>query len=163
MSSLYRYFSCKRARSYSPTVSYMIGIINTSNRTCCLYKNKSELKLIIELVSKSVIYFEMLNNLSTVQSQKPDQGQSKAVGAQIGKWSGQQYQSGIGQQPTGHEVSSGPHWSWSVLANFTSLTLLVSKSQSSAVAAQPGQASGQQNQLASGQQPLGHSVSSGPH
>ena len=55
------------------------------------------------------IFFEMLfinniNNVSAVRSQKPDQGQSKAVGAQIGKWSGQQYQSGIGQQPTGHEV-----------------------------------------------------------
>ena len=142
----------------------MASLINTSNRNMLPVQKKSELKLIIELVSKSVIYFEMLHhNINNVQSQKPDQGQSKAVGAQIGKWSGQQYQSGIGQQPTGHEVSSGPHWSWSVLANFTSLTLLVSKSQSSAVAAQPGQASGQQNQLASGQQPLGHSVSSGPH
>ena len=134
-------------------------------------QKKSELKLIIELVSKSVIYFEMLyhniNNLSTVRSQKPDQGQSKAVGAQIGKWSGQQYQPGIGQQPTGHEVSSGPHWSWSVLANFTSWSLLVSKGQSSAVAAHPGYAaSGQQNQFSSGgtgQQPLGHGVISGSH
>ena len=145
----------------------MASLINTSNRNMLPVQKKSELKLIIELVSKSVIYFEMLNNLSTVQSQKPDQGQSKAVGAQIGKWSGQQYQSGMGQQPTGHEVSSGPHWSWSVLANFTSWTLLVSKGQSSAVAAQPGYAaSGQQNQFSSGgtgQQPLGHGVISGSH
>merc|ERR1712018_924134 len=86
-------------------------------------------------------------------------GQSAAVAAQYMP-SGQQYQLASGQQPPGHSVSSGPHPA--LAAIFTSFSLAETNGQSAAVAAQyiP---SGQQYQLASGQHPAGHSVSSGPH
>merc|ERR1712203_660548 len=74
--------------------------------------------------------------------------------------SGQQNQLASGQQPAGHEVSSGPHCLF--LAIFMSWAFLATKGQSAAVAAQY-MLSGQQNQLASGQHPAGHEVSSGPH
>merc|ERR1712012_809051 len=74
--------------------------------------------------------------------------------------SGQQNQLASGQQPAGHEVSSGPHCLF--LAIFMSWAFLATKGQSAAVAAQY-MLSGQQNQLASGQQPAGQEVSSGPH
>merc|ERR550532_411299 len=74
--------------------------------------------------------------------------------------SGQQNQLASGQQPAGHEVSSGPHCLF--LAVFMSWAFLATKGQSAAVAAQY-MLSGQQNQLASGQHPAGHEVSSGPH
>merc|ERR1712130_711361 len=77
-------------------------------------------------------------------------GQSAAVAAQY-MLSGQQNQLASGQQPAGHEVSSGPH-----------CLFLAMNGQSAAVAAQY-MLSGQQSQLASGQQPAGHEVSSGPH
>merc|ERR1712130_1051726 len=67
--------------------------------------------------------------------------------------SGQQNQLASGQQPAGHEVSSGPHCLF--LAIFMSWAFLATKGQSAAVAAQ--------YMLASGQQPAGHEVSSGPH
>merc|ERR1712226_1219630 len=86
-------------------------------------------------------------------------GQSAAVAAQY-MLSGQQYQLASGQQPLGHSVSSGPHPT--LTAIFTSFSLAETVGQSSAVAAQYW-LSGQQNQLASGQHPAGHSVSSGPH
>merc|ERR1711936_422245 len=73
--------------------------------------------------------------------------------------SGQQNQLASGQQPAGQEVSSGPHCLF--LAIFMSWAFLATKGQSSAVVAQY-LLSGQQNQLASGQHPAGHSVSSGP-
>merc|ERR1712223_2097329 len=73
--------------------------------------------------------------------------------------SGQQYQLASGQQPPGHSVSSGPHPA--LAAIFTSFSLTETNGQSAAVAAQY-MPSGQQYQLASGQQPPGHSVSSGP-
>merc|ERR1719239_1858725 len=60
----------------------------------------------------------------------------------------------------GHEVSSGPHCL--SLAIFMSWAFMATKGQSAAVAAQY-MLSGQQNQLASGQHPAGHEVSSGPH
>merc|ERR1712088_327058 len=78
-------------------------------------------------------------------------GQSAAVAAQYML---------SGQQTAGHEVSSGPHCLF--LATFMSWAFLVTKGQSAAVAAQY-MLSGQQNQLASGQHPAGHEVSSGPH
>merc|ERR1719150_2867477 len=74
--------------------------------------------------------------------------------------SGQQNQLASGQQPAGQEVSSGPHCLF--LAIFMSWAFLATKGQSAAVAAQY-MLSGQQNQLASGQQPAGQEVSSGPH
>merc|ERR1712002_1070274 len=86
-------------------------------------------------------------------------GQSAAVVAQY-MLSGQQNQLASGQQPAGHAVSSGPHCLF--LAIFMSWAFLATKGQSAAVAAQY-MLSGQQNQLASGQQPAGHAVSSGPH
>merc|ERR1719193_2640244 len=73
--------------------------------------------------------------------------------------SGQQNQLASGQHPAGHEVSSGPHCLF--LAIFMSWAFLATKGQSAAVAAQY-MLSGQQNQLASGQHPAGHEVSSGP-
>merc|ERR1712147_544432 len=85
-------------------------------------------------------------------------GQSAAVAAQY-MLSGQQNQLASGQQPAGQEVSSGPHCLF--LAIFMSWAFLATKGQSAAVAAQY-LLSGQQNQLASGQHPAGHSVSSGP-
>merc|ERR1719458_2431502 len=75
-----------------------------------------------------------------------------AVAAQY-MLSGQQNQLASGQQPAGHEVSSGPHCLF--LAIFMSWAFLATKGQSAAVAAQY-MLSGQQNQLASGQQPAGH-------
>merc|ERR1711970_1285708 len=86
-------------------------------------------------------------------------GQSAAVAAQY-MLSGQQNQLASGQQPAGHEVSSGPHCLF--LAIFMSWAFLATKGQSAAVAAQY-MLSGQQNQLASGQHPAGHEGSSGPH
>merc|ERR1712088_1127125 len=86
-------------------------------------------------------------------------GQSAAVAAQY-MLSGQQNQLASGQQPAGQEVSSGPHCLF--LAIFMSWAFLAMKGQSAAVAAQY-MLSGQQNQLASGKQPAGHSVSSAPH
>merc|ERR1712079_292496 len=86
-------------------------------------------------------------------------GQSSAVAAQY-LLSGQQNQLASGQQPAGHSVSSGPQV---VLTtdNFLGKVGIFLAGQSSAVAAQY-LLSGQQNQLASGQHPAGHSVSSGP-
>merc|ERR1712214_51954 len=86
-------------------------------------------------------------------------GQSSAVAAQY-LLSGQQNQLASGQHPAGHSVSSGPQV---VLITFNFLGMVGSffAGQSSAVAAQY-LLSGQQNQLASGQHPAGHSVSSGP-
>merc|ERR1719331_1626767 len=81
-------------------------------------------------------------------------GQSAAVAAQY-MLSGQQNQLASGQQPAGHEVSSGPHCLF--LAILMSWAFLATKGQSAAVAAQY-MLSGQQNQLASGQQPAGQSV-----
>merc|ERR1712223_1287646 len=75
-------------------------------------------------------------------------GQSAAVAAQY-MLSGQQNQLASGQQPAGQEVSSGPHCLF--LAIFMSWAFLATKGQSAAVAAQY-MLSGQQNQLASGQQ-----------
>merc|ERR1719461_2156104 len=86
-------------------------------------------------------------------------GQSAAVAAQY-MLSGQQNQLASGQQPAGQEVSSGPHCLF--LAIFISWAFLATKGQSAAVVAQY-MLSGQQNQLASGQQPAGQEVSSGPH
>merc|ERR1712203_296608 len=86
-------------------------------------------------------------------------GQSAAVAAQY-MLSGQQNQLASGQQPAGQEVSSGPHCL--LLAIFMSWAFLATKGQSAVVAAQY-MLSGQQNQLASGQHPAGHSVSSAPH
>merc|ERR1719322_2364737 len=86
-------------------------------------------------------------------------GQSAVVAAQY-MLSGQQNQLASGQQPAGQEVSSGPHCLF--FAIFMSLAFLATKGQSAAVAAQY-MLSGQQNQLASGQQPAGQEVSSGPH
>ena len=86
-------------------------------------------------------------------------GQSSGVAAQY--WlSEQQYQLASGQHPAGHSVSSGPQFVLNFLGigkNFTNGPL----GQSSGVAAQYW-LSEQQYQLASGQQPAGHSVSSGP-
>merc|ERR1719204_1997733 len=76
------------------------------------------------------------------------QGQSAAVAAQY-MLSGQQNQLASGQQPAGQEVSSGPHCLF--LAILMSWAFLATKGQSAAVAAQY-MLSGQQNQLASGQQ-----------
>merc|ERR1712045_1065246 len=86
-------------------------------------------------------------------------GQSSAVAAQY-LLSGQQNQLASGQHPAGHSVSSGPQV---VLTtdNFLGKVGIFFDGQSSAVAAQY-MLSGQQNQLASGQNPAGHSVSSGP-
>merc|ERR1711872_22889 len=81
-------------------------------------------------------------------------GQSAAVAAQY-MLSGQQNQLASGQQPAGHAVSSGPHCLF--LAIFMSWAFLATKGQSAAVAAQY-MLSGQQDQLASGQHPAGHSV-----
>merc|ERR1719341_1428456 len=81
-------------------------------------------------------------------------GQSAAVAAQY-MLSRQQNQLASGQQPAGHEVSSGPHCLF--LAIFMSWAFLATKGQSAAVAAQY-MLSGQQNQLASGQQPAEHKV-----
>merc|ERR1712212_1149267 len=86
-------------------------------------------------------------------------GESAAVAAQY-MLSGQQNQLASGQHPAGHDVSSGPHCLF--LAIFMSWAFLATKGQSAAVAAQY-MLSGQQNQLASGQHPAGHEVSSGPH
>merc|ERR1711971_145646 len=86
-------------------------------------------------------------------------GQSAAVAAQS-MLSGQQNQLASGQQPAGHEVSPDPHCLF--LAIFMSWASLATKGQSAAVAAQY-MLSGQQNQLASGQQPAGHEVSPDPH
>ena len=58
------------------------------------------------------------------------------------------------------EIVSGPHCLFLVI--FMSWAFLATKGQSAAVAAQY-MLSGQQNQLASGQQPAGQEVSSGPH
>merc|ERR550532_3585127 len=101
-------------------------------------------------------------------------GQSAAVAAQY-MLSGQQNQLASGQQPAGQSVVPEGHWvvaegHWVVptgshclfLAIFMSWAFLATKGQSAAVAAQY-MLSGQQNQLASGQQPAGHEVSSGPH
>merc|ERR1712106_1294116 len=74
--------------------------------------------------------------------------------------SGQQYQLASGQHPAGHEVSSDPHCL--LAAILVSFSLMATKGQSEAVAAQY-MLSGQQNQLASGQHPAGHEVSSDPH
>merc|ERR1712010_280341 len=101
-------------------------------------------------------------------------GQSAAVAAQY-MLSGQQNQLASGQQPAGQSVVPEGLWvvaegHWVVptgshclfLAIFMSWAFLETKGQSAAVAAQY-MLSGQQNQLASGQQPAGHEVSSGPH
>merc|ERR1711971_1541024 len=76
-------------------------------------------------------------------------GQSAAVAAQY-MLSGQQNQLASGQHPAGHEVSPDPHCL--PMAIFMSWAFLATKGQSAAVAAQY-MLSGQQNQLASGQQP----------
>merc|ERR1719341_930787 len=70
-------------------------------------------------------------------------GQSAAVGAQT-VTSSQQNQLGIGQQPPGQSVSSGPHCL--LLASFASLAILASSLQSAEVGAQ-FMLSAQQNQL----------------
>merc|ERR1711892_905637 len=86
-------------------------------------------------------------------------GQSAAVAAQY-MLSGQQYQLASGQHPAGREVSSDPHC---LLADILVIfALIAKKGQSAAVAAQY-MLSGQQYQLASGQHPAGHEVSSEPH
>merc|ERR1711992_515650 len=85
-------------------------------------------------------------------------GQSSAVAAQY-MLSGQQNQLASGQHPAGHSVSSGPQVVFTIFFGSKLGNLIVG--QSSAVAAQY-MLSGQQNQLASGQHPAGHSVSSGP-
>merc|ERR1711878_102373 len=85
-------------------------------------------------------------------------GQSSAVAAQY-LLSGQQNQLASGQHPAGHSVSSGPQVVFTTF--FGSKVGIFLAGQSSAVAAQY-LLSGQQNQLASGQHPAGHSVSSGP-
>merc|ERR1711953_162268 len=85
-------------------------------------------------------------------------GQSSAVAAQY-LLSGQQNQLASGQHPAGHSVSSGPQVVFTTF--FGSKLGNLMAGQSSAVAAQY-LLSGQQNQLASGQHPAGHSVSSGP-
>ena len=85
-------------------------------------------------------------------------GQSSGVAAQF-LLSGQQYQPVYGQHPDGHSTPEGQS---SVFATFFGSKLgNLMAGQSSAVAAQY-LLSGQQNQLASGQHPAGHSVSSGP-
>merc|ERR1711910_262289 len=84
---------------------------------------------------------------------------SAAVAAQYMP-SGQQYQLASGQHPAGHSVSSGPHPA--LTAIFRSFSLAETNGQSAAVAAQYI-SSGQQYQLASGQQPAGQLVSLGPH
>merc|ERR1712109_206814 len=86
-------------------------------------------------------------------------GQSSAVAAQY-LLSGQQNQLASGQHPAGHSVSSGPQVVLTT-ENFLGKVGIFLAGQSSAVAAQY-LLSGQQNQLASGQHPAGHSVSSGP-
>merc|ERR1712001_449583 len=87
-------------------------------------------------------------------------GQSSAVVAQY-LLSGQQNQLASGQHPAGHSVSSGPQVVFTTDNFFGSKLGNLMAGQSSAVAAQY-LLSGQQNQLASGQRPAGHSVSSGP-
>merc|ERR1711997_268081 len=86
-------------------------------------------------------------------------GQSAEVAAQY-MLSGQQNQFASGQHPAGHSVSSGPHCL--LAAIFMTFCFLATKGQSAEVAAQY-MLSGQQNQLAYGQHPAGHSVSLGPH
>merc|ERR1711892_378592 len=78
-------------------------------------------------------------------------GQSAAVAAQYML---------SGQQPAGHEFSSDPHCL--LAAILVSFSFMATKGQSAAVAAQY-MLSGQQYQLASGQHPAGHEVSSDPH
>ena len=75
--------------------------------------------------------------------------------------SGQQNQLACGQHPPGHSSSSGPQVVFTTDNFFGSKLGNLMAGQSSAVAAQY-LLSGQQNQLASGQHPAGHSVSSGP-
>merc|ERR1712128_172609 len=89
----------------------------------------------------------------------PTKGQSAAVAAQY-ILSGQQYQLASGQHPAGQEVSSDPHCL--LAAILVSFFFMATKGQSAAVAAQY-MLSGQQYQLASGQHPAGHEVSSEPH
>jgi len=87
-------------------------------------------------------------------------GQSSGVAAQY--WlSEQQYQLASGQQPAGHSVSSGPQLALATFFFNRFLRIMGPLGQSSGVAAQYW-LSEQQYQLASGQQPAGHSVSSGP-
>merc|ERR1711892_167105 len=74
--------------------------------------------------------------------------------------SGQQYQLASGQHPAGQEVSSDPHCL--LAAILVSFSFMATKGQSAAVAAQY-MLSGQQYQLAFGQHPAGHEVSSDPH
>merc|ERR1711892_1115614 len=95
----------------------------------------------------------------TTFSRRMTRMSSAAVAAQY-MLSGQQYQLASGQHPAGHEVSSDPHCL--LAAIFVSFSLIVTKGQSAAVAAQY-MLSGQQYQLASGQHPAGHEVSSDPH
>merc|ERR1712038_1160328 len=86
-------------------------------------------------------------------------GQSVSVAAQC-LLSAQQNQLASGQHPAGHSVSvTGSQWVLTILVR-TAFTFFTA-GQSFAVAAQY-LLSGQQNQLASGQHPAGHSVSSGP-
>merc|ERR1711878_109199 len=86
-------------------------------------------------------------------------GQSAEEAAQY-MLSGQQNQLASGQHPAGHSVSLGPHCL--LAAIFMTFCFLATKGQSAEEAAQY-MLSGQQNQLASGQHPAGHSVSSGLH
>merc|ERR1719225_376345 len=84
-------------------------------------------------------------------------GQSSAVAAQY-LLSGQQNQLASGQHPAGQSVSSGPQSVvFNPLSGFTRLAGWY-MGQSTSVAAQC-LLSAQQNQLASGQHPAGHSVS----
>merc|ERR1719150_2758384 len=89
-------------------------------------------------------------------------GQSSAVAAQY-LLSGQQNQLASGQHPAGQSVSSGPQSAVLVFTTLSGFTRLAGwyMGQSTSVAAQC-LLSAQQNQLASGQHPAGHSVSSGP-
>ena len=87
-------------------------------------------------------------------------GQSLGVAAQY--WlSEQQYHPGYGQHPDGHSVSSGPQLVLMTFFFSKFFKILGPFGQSLGVAAQYW-LSEQQYQLASGQQPAGHSVSSGP-
>merc|ERR1719262_1588409 len=87
-------------------------------------------------------------------------GQSSGVAAQY--WlSEQQYQFASGQHPAGHSVSSGPQLALATFFFNKFLRIIGPLGQSSGVAAQYW-LSEQQYQLASGQHPAGHSVSSGP-
>merc|ERR1719239_1770637 len=109
--------------------------------------------------NKTMSSHKTMSSYKTMSSNKTTSSQQSG-GSRGGSGQGRDTKEGLHDCSGGMQDSSGPHCLF--LAIFMSWAFLATKGQSAAVAAQY-MLSGQQNQLASGQHPAGHEVSSGPH